>query len=118
MRVSVLYFSAAGALALPLTSLAALEGLTQLVNDVKTAISVAVIVVFSIAVLVFGWGIVKYLTAAGDATKVKDARVFLWWGIIGMFVLAAIFGIITFIGDQIGITPGGQQIINVPTVTQ
>ena len=101
----------------PLMSWAALESITDLVSEVGAIIEIAVIVVFSLAVLVFGWGIVKYLTAAGDATKIKDARVFLWWGIIGMFVLAAIFGIITFIGDQIGITPGGQQIINVPTVT-
>src|SRR5438034_789500 len=80
----------------PLVTFAALDKLVALAVAVKSAIEDVIILVFALAIVVFGWGIVKYLTAAGDAAKLKAARVFLWWGVLGMFVLAFMYGLILF----------------------
>ena len=103
---------------IPLTSGA--QGFTNIDNLVTVAVQIIFLVigiVFTIAVVVFGWGIVKYLTAAGDATKLKDARGFLWWGVIGIFVLAAIAGLIIFLGQALGIETGGGGVIQSPNVS-
>ena len=103
----------------PLISVAApLDNIFRLAENLREIIFIFIIIVFSIAVLVFGWGIVKYLTAAGDATKLAAARGFLWWGVIGMFVLAAMFGLVLFIADALGIDDVGGGTIRPPDVSQ
>jgi hypothetical protein len=62
--------------------------------------------VFGIAVVVFAWGIVKLIVAAGSPEKIKQARAIIWYGIIGMFVFVSIWGIITVLQQDIGIEPG------------
>ena len=63
-----------------------------------------VVAVFVLAVVVFAWGIVKMISAAGNTEKIKQAKGIIWWGIIGMFVLATIGGIIAFLQSELGIT--------------
>lgn len=93
-----------------------LQNIYDLVAAVRGIASNLVIAVFLIAVLVFGWGIVKYLTAAGDAAKLKAARGFLWWGVIGMFVLSALWGILTFIGEAFDVSTNLEGTIKPPQV--
>ena len=85
-----------------------LIGLAESALDVT---NIVLVIVFVLALLVFAWGIVKYITAAGDPAKVKEARGFLWWGILGVFVLAAMFGIVQFIGNSFGIDTSGGGVI-------
>lgn len=68
--------------------------------------------VWVLTLVVFGWGIVKLISAAGSPEKLKEAKGIIWWGIIGMFVLASIIGIIVFAQKYFGIH--GVQIIDVP----
>ena len=77
---------------------------TALIRQGINALNVLLVAVFVLALVVFAWGVVKYLTAAGDAAKLKLARPFLWWGIIGLFVLASVWGLIKFIADELTIT--------------
>ena len=64
-----------------------------------------VVLVFVFAIVVFAWGIVKMISAAGNTEKLKQAKGIIWWGIIGMFVLATIGGIIAFLQSEIGLKP-------------
>ena len=89
--------------AFPLAAYAQLTQTTALVNAGKTVLNSVVVSVFTLALIVFAWGVVKYLTAAGDAAKLKLARPFLWWGIIGLFVLESVWGLIKFIADELDI---------------
>ena len=61
-----------------------------------------------ITLVVFGWGIVRLIAASGNQEELKKAKGFLWWGIIGMFVLASIIGIIFLLqSDILGVGGGG-----------
>lgn len=50
-----------------------------------------------LATLVFLWGIVKYVSAGGDAAKVKEARSYILWGIIGLAIMGSVWVVVRFI---------------------
>ena len=77
--------------------------LGSLITRTTGLIQQIVILVFTLAVVVFGWGIVKMISAAGNTEKLKQAKGIIWWGIIGMFVLATIGGIILFLRTELQI---------------
>ena len=65
-----------------------------------------------IAIAVFSWGIIQIIAAGGSQEKIRSAKGILWWGIIGIAVLASIAGIINVLQIAFGISGAG--IINVP----
>jgi succinate dehydrogenase/fumarate reductase cytochrome b subunit len=86
------------------------EGVLRILNIVIT-------IVFVIAVIIFGWGIVKLIMAAGDSAEIKQAKQFIWWGVIGIAILASIFGLITYLREFFGVDSGGANTIIPPRVT-
>ena len=80
---------------------------TAVVTGTLAIVNIIVTIVFVLAVLVFGWGVVKYIMSAGDPEGEKEARGFLWWGVIGIAVLAFVFGIIRYAATYFGVGTGG-----------
>jgi fumarate reductase subunit D len=66
------------------------------------------------AVAVFLWGIVRYITSAGDEEKQKAARGYIIYGLIGIFVMVAFWGIIEVVANTFGVKTGGT--INLPYI--
>jgi TRAP-type C4-dicarboxylate transport system permease small subunit len=61
----------------------------------------------TVALAVFFWGIIRYIAAAGNEEEIKKAKGYIIYGLIGIFVLIAWWGIIqivlkTFFGDSSG----------------
>ena len=75
----------------------------SVLENVLTFLKVVIPILITLALLVFGWGIIKLITAGEDVKKRTDAKGILTWGIIGIFVLTSMYGIITFVKDYIGI---------------
>ncbi|OHA00467.1 MAG: hypothetical protein A3C07_01260 [Candidatus Sungbacteria bacterium RIFCSPHIGHO2_02_FULL_47_11] len=98
------------ALMAPLVALAQEDKVSPVAQNILAALNLVVTIVFILAVIVFGWGIVKLIVAAGDPGKIKEAKGFLIWGVIGIAILASIFGIIQFLQQYIGISSGTQPI--------
>lgn len=73
-----------------------------IVNLIGTA-KLVLALLFVLALLVFVWGIVKFIVAASNPEQLKKARGILWWGVIGMFVLASVFGTVVAIQVYFGI---------------
>ena len=73
-----------------------------IVNLIGTA-RLVILLLFVLALLVFVWGMVKLIFAASNPDKLKEAKGILWWGIIGMFVLASVFGIVVALQVYFGI---------------
>ncbi len=53
--------------------------------------------VISLTVLVFIWGIFKYVTAAGDSDGRKEARGYMTWGIVSLFVMVSVWGLVNLL---------------------
>ncbi|MFH1978813.1 MAG: hypothetical protein ABII97_00270 [Patescibacteria group bacterium] len=90
--------------------------LITIVSTLKYILDSVVPLFMVLAVAVFLWGIVKYITAGGDAEKEKSARGFIIYGLIGIFVLVAFWGIIQIVANTFGVQVGGATIptINLP----
>jgi len=75
------------------------------------------ILVMMVSLVVFGWGIVRLIAhaAGGSPEGVRKAKGIIWWGLIGLTVLASIVGIISFIQQYLGVEGGGT--ITVPRFT-
>lgn len=90
------------------------------VNTIVTNITglsrMVITLLFVLAMLVFVWGAVKLVLAAGDPDAIKKAKSFMWWGVIAMAVLASVFGLVTFLQSYFGVTGGGGfNTVNVPS---
>lgn len=57
----------------------------------------------SMAFLVFLIGVGRFIKASGNDAERKTAKNFLIWGIIGLFILVCIWGIVSFFQKEIGI---------------
>lgn len=58
---------------------------------------------FITALVVFFWGAAEYVLSAAEDTK-DGAKQRMLWGVVGLFVISAIWGIITFLSGSLGIT--------------
>ena len=113
---SKIYSLIAGLSALPFIALAQTDKLTSVASNFLKTINVVVTIVFVLAILIFGWGIVRFISAAGDAEKIKKAKSMIVWGVIGIAVLASLFGLISYLQGYFDVAAGGGNIV-VPGVT-
>ncbi len=60
----------------------------------------------AIAFLVFVYGVARFIKSAGSEKELKDSKNLLIWGIIGLFVLVTIWGIVAFLGGEFGFGSG------------
>lgn len=64
-------------------------------------------ILMSLAVLVFFWGIVKFISQAGDERAVEEGKGFIIYGLIGIFVIITLWGIVGFLQESFGLAGGG-----------
>jgi uncharacterized membrane protein len=79
--------------------------LDTLLQQVKNTLDIVIPLAITIALIYFIWGVIQYVIASDEENKAK-ARQQMIWGIIGLFVIVAVWGIVNFIGTYLGITPG------------
>lgn len=61
----------------------------------------------TLAVAVFSWGVIKFISSSADAKKREESKWLLIYGVIGLFAISSVYGLIYFIGLFFGIQPGG-----------
>ncbi len=79
------------------------EGVDSLLNAVnKVIINPIIIFIFSLGVVLFLFGIVKYLLNPSDENIVKESKNHMLWGLLGMLIMISVFGIMNLIIKSIG----------------
>ena len=58
--------------------------------------------IFSLAFLVFLWGVFKFIRSS-DKTDKEDSKQFIFAGLIGLFVMVSVWGIIKILSTTLGI---------------
>ncbi len=58
-------------------------------------------VIMGLALLVFLWGVFKFIRAEGD--EKEQGRKFLIWGIVGLFVMVSIWGLVSILQYTFGL---------------
>lgn len=67
----------------------------------------------AIAILIFIYGIVKYVIADNEEAKANGQKLILW-GVIGLFAIVAVWGLVTFLANTTGIGTGSTPPIPCP----
>ena len=103
------------ALLAPVLALAA-ETLDNVVGTVGNIIGALTPLVVALALLFFFWGLAKYILAAGDESKQAEGRSIMIWGVVALFVMVSVWGLVqvlqqTFLGttspEGTGTPPSG-----------
>lgn len=98
----------------PLLAFAQLGGTrTFFENAYDLVRDILIPLVFTLALLFFFWGVAKYIWSAGDKEEGKKIMV---WGVIALFVMSTIWGILYFIGQEIGGGIGNEYDMNIPNI--
>jgi hypothetical protein len=94
-----------GALALPLVSFAqSLSSLKTLVGSIGDIINLLIPIMFALALLGFFYGLVMYIFGKED--NKDQAKKTMIWGVVALFVMASVWGLVTFIGTAVGVDQG------------
>lgn len=57
---------------------------------------------FAVAMIVFLWGVFKYIRGAGDPKARETGRNHILWSIVGFAIMFTVFGIMTIISNSVG----------------
>lgn len=85
-----------------------ISSLNDLVNFVTDSILMSVIkLIGALALLFFLWGVMKFIRDADNATKREEGRQFIIWGIIGLFVMVSVFGLVRILENTFQLPNSG-----------
>ncbi|MEK7152940.1 MAG: hypothetical protein AAB834_03270 [Patescibacteria group bacterium] len=69
-------------------------------------VNFAIPAIFALGLIVFLWGLLKFLRAAGDESAATDGKRLIVWGVIIMFVMTAVWGLVGLINQLTGVSAG------------
>ncbi len=83
------------------------QNFKALVDDVLEIINLIIPIVAGLAVLIFFWGLVKFIVnVSGDEKAVTEGKNLMIWGIIALFVMVSLGGILYFFSGEVGFKYG------------
>lgn len=96
------YFLIATALVVPAMVSAQTTNLGTLLDSIEGVVRLLIPVTLTLALLYFFWGVTEYVRKTGEGS-VGEGRSKMFWGIIGLFVITSVWGIISFFGQDLGL---------------
>ncbi len=81
----------AGYTLLPLVVLA--QDVISVLSSIRNVLNIVIGILFVLATVVFLWGVIQFIAKAGDPEGQKKAKGVMVWGIIGLAVMAAAWGV-------------------------
>jgi hypothetical protein len=104
-------FISAVLFSLPLISLAAgtpnLEPFKVLVQSLGDILNMLIPILIAAALIVFFWGLVRYVWGHGGASEAKEGKQIMLAGLITLFVMVSVWGIITLAQSALGVEGTG-----------
>jgi len=107
-----------GVFALMMPLIAAAVEIKDIVGKISTLLGSIIPVLELIAVAVFIYGIVRFIYAGGNENERKEAKNYIIYGLIGIFVLVAFWGIIQIVINTFfeGAVPNTMPIPVIPNI--
>lgn len=76
----------------------------SLVNAISYLVELLIPLAIGIGLLFFIWGLVQYIAASGDDGAKQEGKNKMIWGVIALFVIVSVWGIIALLGNLLNIT--------------
>lgn len=90
------------------------RGLDSTLKTIGELIGTATPIVVALALLYFFWGLAMFILNAGDEDKKNKGRAVMIWGIIALFIIVSVWGLIGLVQQSFGIS--GEKNIPIPSV--
>lgn len=94
--------------------LAFAETLDGILNTVGNLVDAATPIVVALALVYFFWGLGNFILGSSDSDKRKQAIEIMIYGIIALFIMVSIWGIVNVLQSTFNV--GGTQSVPVPSV--
>lgn len=79
------------------------SNVNNLVTFLKGLLSTAVVLLLAAAVVFFLWNVFKYVMSAGDGEAKAEANKGIIYGLVGIFIMASVYGLVNFISGSLGL---------------
>ena len=74
----------------------ATRGLLDVITQISELVATAIPIVIGLGLLLFLWGVLRHLLTKDEIQK-EEARKFMLWGIIALFVMTAVWGFVNIL---------------------
>lgn len=98
-------------LLLPSGASAEFDGIKGILTGVSGLMNMVVRIIFGLALIYFFWGGARFILNAGDAKTREDGKNKMIWGVITLFVMISIYGIIAWLTGVLGL-PSGDSVLD------
>lgn len=104
MQKTVLRFgSLVTLLATPLLTFAQVSNFDSLIQTLTGYVDRSIAFLMGAAVLLFVYGVVKYMLAGGNEESIKEGKRFIIWGIVGIAVIVSVWGLVNLLTGSFGL---------------
>jgi hypothetical protein len=97
----------------PAVALAA--DLNSVLDTIGDLIGTATPIIVALALLFFFYGLAKYILNSGDEEKKSEGKGIMIWGIIALFVMVSVWGLVNLLANTFDVNDGST--IDIPSVT-
>ena len=81
-----------------------MNGLKDLIKAFGGVMGKLIWVFFAVALLVFFWGLVKFIfRVGGDEKAVEEGKNIMIWGVVSLFVMLTVWGLVEFLRINLAI---------------
>ena len=91
---------------------AAGQNFLGVVNYILSIINLLNPILFTLAFLVFFWGLSKFILSSGNAAEVEKGKTYMIWGVLVLFVLLSFMSILNLVSNDLDL--GGTSFGNQP----
>ncbi len=92
------------------------RGVLAILTSMLYIVDRAIPVVVGLALLVFLFGLLKFLASAGNEDAIKDGRRLMAYGVVALFVMVSVWGLVGIVNQLSGINQGGSA--NLPRLAE
>ncbi len=90
------------------------NGFLGLLDAANTLINRIIPFIIALTILVFLWGVFRFVTAS-DPDKRKEAQGYILWGIVGLFVMVSVWGLVNILVRTFSLDNNAPALPQVPT---
>ena len=81
----------------PSVAFAAFPKISNLILEGSALVRALILIMAGLALLAFFWGLVRFIFKAGDEKETANGKRLMIWGLVALFVMVSVWGIIRFV---------------------
>ena len=115
---SRLVFSIIGFAALAVPVVAQAQNIESVTSLISSLVNYSIGILIGVAIIAFFWGLISYMfKTKGDQEGRKTATNLMVWGILAIFIMLSVFGLVRLLQNTFGVGGGSlQQVGGAPSI--